>query len=144
MEEFTAVTSEEASEQGQWSYDFSDPDGPQVGTVAIQGNELVATMVDPAVIIAEHTSIGIKMPEELVGPVDIVCVVDRAENGFKDRQFLIFSESGKEDLSIAAFNLKTEMPEGSNIVGWVKMVQIPWLPGMKPTKTGILEVDEYF
>lgn len=35
-EEFFAVKSEPSADDGQWSYDFSDPDGPQMGTVAIE------------------------------------------------------------------------------------------------------------
>ena len=52
-----AVSSEEPAEPGQWTYDFSDPDGPQLGTVALEGSNVISTAVDPVVMIAEHTSV---------------------------------------------------------------------------------------
>mmetsp|Transcript_27814 Transcript_27814/g.39123 ORF Transcript_27814/g.39123 Transcript_27814/m.39123 type:complete len:228 (+) Transcript_27814:163-846(+) len=143
-EQFNAVTSEAAAEQGQWSYDFSDPDGPQVGTVALEGNSVVAGCEDPVVIIAEHFAIGVPLPDVLEDPVDIICLVDRANKEFGERNFLVLELPGADELSIGAYASRSQFPEGATILGRVEIVQIPWLPCMKPTKTGIMECDEYF
>lgn len=142
-EEFFAVTSEPAAEEGQWTYDFSDPEGPQLGTVAVEGS-VVSLCEDPAVIIAEHPSMGVELPKELEDPVDLVVVVDRALKNFAERKFLVVDIPGEEGVKIQAFPTKADMPVGTTILGQVELVQIPWLPCMKSTKTGFMEVDEYF
>jgi hypothetical protein len=142
-EEFFAVTSEPPAEQGQWTYDFSDPDGPQLGTVAIDGSNLVADWEDPVAIIAEHTSIGITLPAVIKDPVDLIVLVDRAKPTFAERKFLLIDTPGS-GLTIGAFPSKGDLPESCEILGQVEMVQVPWLPSMASTKTGFLEEDEYY
>mmetsp|Transcript_4203 Transcript_4203/g.8897 ORF Transcript_4203/g.8897 Transcript_4203/m.8897 type:complete len:254 (-) Transcript_4203:450-1211(-) len=141
--EFLSVTSEPSPEQGQWNYDFSDPDGPQVGTVAIAGSPVVHGCDDPAVIVAEHFSIGVQLPPEIEDPVDLIVLADRSL-GFAERAFLVHTVPGSDGLKIAAYGSKGDMPGGSEVLGRVVLVQIPWLPSMKPTKSGFMEVDEYF
>jgi len=142
-EEFFAVTSEDVPEQGQWTYDFSDPDGPQLGTVAIESSNVVACCVDPVAIIAEHTSLGIPLPDAIKDPVDIVVLADRSKNRFEERKFLVLDVPGR-GLQIAGFPSKDKLPEDCEIVGHVVFCQVPWLPSMKKTRTGFLEADEYF
>lgn len=141
-DEYYAVQSEPAAELGQWTYDFSDPDGPQMGTVAIPGSLTVSCCEDPVVIIAEHTSLGVDLPEAVKGAVDLITLVDRAKTTFAERKFLAY-ESGS-GLEIGAFQTKADMPPGCNILGSVELVMIPWLPSMKTTKSGFAEADEYF
>mmetsp|Transcript_20654 Transcript_20654/g.45122 ORF Transcript_20654/g.45122 Transcript_20654/m.45122 type:complete len:225 (-) Transcript_20654:744-1418(-) len=143
VEEFNAVQSEEAPVSGQWTYDFSDPDGPQVGTVAIEGSQVVQGCDDPVAIIAEHPSLGVPLPETLTDPVDLIVLVDRARNTFAERKFLVI-DNPTSGIEIGAFQTKAEIPAGSTILGHVLLVQIPWLPAMKPTKSGFMEEDEYF
>lgn len=143
-EEFYAVTSESSPPPGQWSYDFSDPDGPQLGTVALEGSNLVASCEDPVAIIAEHVALGVELPEAIQEPVDLIVLVDRAKNRFGERRFLVLEIPGETCLTIAAFNDKSDLPAGCQVVGQVDQVQIPWLPSMAPTKTGFLEADEYY
>jgi hypothetical protein len=143
-DEFFAVTSEPAAEVGQWTYDFSDPDGPQVGTVAVDGSFVVHACADPVVIIAEHPSIGVTLPKAIEAPVDLVVLVDRALKTFAERKFLVLEVPGERGLLIRAYPSKSDMPAGATILGQVELVQIPWLPSMKPTKSGFMEVDEYF
>jgi len=142
-EEFFAVTSEPSPEQGQWTYDFSDPDGPQLGTVAIESNNIVACCKDPVAIIAEHISLNVPLPDVIKEPVDIVVLVDRDANTFAERKFLVLDVPGK-GVSIGAFASKQELPQECQILGQVILCTVPWLPSMKPTKTGFLEADEYF
>lgn len=142
-EDFFAVTSEPVAEMGQWTYDFSDPDGPQLGTVAIESSNVVACCEDPVVLIAEHTSIGVPLPAVIKEPVDIVVLVDRAANTFAERKFLVLDVPGR-GVTIAAFPSRPDLPKDCEILGQVILCQVPWLPSMKPTKTGFLEADEYF
>jgi hypothetical protein len=145
-DELQAVSSVNFPEQGQWNYDFSDPEGPQLGTVSIPGAPVVYNCVDPVVVISEHTKLGVELPKSITEPVDLICLVDRSRNYFEERQFLLLDVPGNVDgsLLIAAFSAKKDIPEGSTIVGHVVQVQIPWLPAMKSTKTGFMEEDEYF
>lgn len=142
-EEFSAVTSEPAAEYGQWTYDFSDPDGPQLGTVALDGSNIVAACDDPVVVIAEHTSLNLPLPKEITEPVDLVVLVDRAKSSFAERKFLVLDAPGV-GITIEAFQTKDEIPSGAQILGQVEMVQVPWLPCMAATKSGFLEQDEYY
>jgi hypothetical protein len=98
---------------------------------------------DPVVIIAEHTSLGLPLPSELKDPVDLIVLVDRSKPTFEERKFLVLDTPGV-GLTIEAFSAKSDLPGGSDILGQVLMVQVPWLPCMVPTKTGFLEADEYF
>jgi hypothetical protein len=76
--------------------------------------------------------------------VDLVVLVDRAFTTFAERKFLVLQLPGDEELKIGAFATKQELPEGAEILGHVVLCQIPWLPSMKPTKSGFLEADEYY
>ncbi len=138
-----AVTSSPAAEIGQWTYDFSDPNGPQLGTVAIPGGPKVHQCIDPVAIIAEHFSFGVPLPDVVKDPVDLVVLVDRSQRHFAERRFLVLDVPGST-LAIAAFNTKAEVPSGCEILGHVDIVLVPWLPSMKSNKSGIAEVDEYF
>lgn len=142
-EDYMGVTSEPTADLGQWTYDFSDPDGPQMGTVAIDGGEVVGGCEDPVVIIAEHFAMGVELPKAITEPVDLVVLVDRSKTGFAERKFLVV-ETPTEGIVIRAYATKGEIPQNSQILGEVVLVQIPWLPSMKPTKTGFMEADEYF
>ncbi len=142
-EELNAVTSEPPAEMGQWGYDFSDPDGPQMGTVAVRGCEIISTCTDPVAVICEHFSLGVPLPETLKEPVDLLAVVDRSKNRYAERKFLVVDLPG-EGLVIRAFATKAELPESATILGEVVFVQIPWLPCMKKKKSGFMEEDELF
>ena len=141
-EAFLATTSEDAAEIGQWAYDFSDPDGPQLGTVAVPGSEIVTYCEDPVVLICENESIGVPIinGDELKEPVDICMLVDRAQ-GFAERKFLVLEIPGQEELKIGAFATKAEMPSDYNVVGRCVLTLIPFLPCMETKKTGFMEED---
>ena len=139
------MSSEPAAELGQWAYDFSDPNGPQLGTVALPGMTSVYETEDPVVIIAEHYALGVKLPKELVDPVDLIVLCDRSKKFFAERRFLILELEGSQgELTIAAFGSKGEMPANAQILGQVTLVQIPWLPSMQKKKSGFMEEDELF
>jgi hypothetical protein len=144
-----AVSSDPSAILGQWNYDFSDPDGPQMGTVALPGMTSVYETEDPVVIIADHISLGVTLPPAITEPVDLIVLCDRARTYFAERRFLVLelqqdtaTTSGM--ITIAAFGSKEEMPMNANIVGHVTLVQIPWLPNMQKKKSGFMEEDELF
>lgn len=141
--EFFAALSEPAPPKGQWAYDFSVPDGLQLGTVAIEGSEIVHAMEDPIVIIAEHTSLGLPLPETIKDAVDLLVLVDRSKTNFVERKFLVVDDP-RTGIAIGSYHLKSDMPSDSKILGQVELVQVPWLPAMSPSKTGFMESDEYF
>lgn len=144
IQDYYAVKSEPTAEFGQWGYDFSDPDGPQLGTVAIDGSSTVAECEDAVAIIAEHTSLKVPLPPAIKGPVDLIVLADRAQTGFSERKFLVLEDTTTNELKIGAYETKADMPNDMKIIGRLVLVQIPWLPEMKPSKTGFLEADEYF
>lgn len=141
-EALLATTSEPAAEIGQWAYDFSDPNGPQLGTVAVPGGEIVTYCEDPVVVICEHESIGVVIPngEELTEPVDICVLVDRAE-GFAERKFLVLEIPGQEEVKIGAYASKADMPPGYKVLGRVVLTLLPHLPCMETKKSGFMEED---
>ena len=114
-----------------------------MGTVALPGSNVVATCEDPVVIIAEHDSLGVELPPAITNPVDLIVLADRAQQSFAERRFLVL-DTLEEGIKIAAFETKADLPAGSQILGQVVLVQIPWLSCMKPTKSGFMEADEYF
>ena len=145
VETYLALSSEPSAEMGQWSYDFSDPDGPQMGTVALPGMKSVYETEDPVVIIADHVSLGVTLPPAVTEPVDLVVLCDRARTNFAERRFLVLElESTPGELTIAAYGSKAEMPANAKIHGHVTLVQIPWLPNMTKKKSGFMEDDELF
>jgi len=139
-EAFMAVQSEEGASPGQWMYDFSDPDGPQMGTVAIEGSNDVIKCEDPVVIMAEHTSLNISLPDQISNTVDVLVLVDRAVKTFAERRFFVTDVGG--ETKIGAYETKSDV-EGE-ILGQVILVQIPWLSAMGKKKTGFMEEEEYF
>lgn len=111
--------------------------------MAIEGDIVVAAAEDPVAIIAEHTALNVPLPEVIKDPVDLIVLVDRAQNRFAERKFLVVDVPGV-GITIAAYPTKADLPPNGEILGRVVLCQVPWLPSMKPTKSGFMEVDEYF
>ncbi|GKY93976.1 hypothetical protein MPSEU_000364500 [Mayamaea pseudoterrestris] len=132
--------SEPSPDQGQWSYDFCT--SLQVGKVAVEGSQIVHAVQDPVIVIAEHSSLNIPLPKELTS-VDLIVLVDRSNRRFGERKFLL-TYTATDGVVIGAYNTKADLPPDCEILGQVAMVQVPWLPAMQPTKSGFMEVDEYF
>jgi hypothetical protein len=145
IETYLALSSEPSAILGQWNYDFSDPNGPQMGTVALPGMTSVYETEDPVVIIADHTSLGVQLPPAITEAVDLIVLCDRARTNFAERRFLVLElEESPGVITIAAFGSRGEMPANARIFGHVTLVQIPWLPNMQKKKSGFMEEDELF
>lgn len=110
----------------------------------MDGSNVVGACEDPVAIIAEHTSLGVPLPKSIKEAVDLILLVDRDANRFSERSFLVLQLPGTAELTIGAYEHKADLPDNCEILGQVRLCQIPWLPSMKKTKTGFLEVDEYF
>jgi len=144
-ETYLSLTSDPSAELGQWNYDFSDPNGPQMGTVALPGGTSVYETEDPVVLIADHFELGVQLPPQLTDPVELVVLCDRAKTRFAERRFLVLElEDSPGLITIAAFESKVDMPANAKILGRVTLVQIPWLPSMTKKASGFSEEDELF
>lgn len=64
VEQILAPKTTPAPTQGQWAYEFTDPDGSQLGTVALPGSDLLALAVDPVILISKSTDLNILVKEE--------------------------------------------------------------------------------
>eukprot|EP00571_Detonula_confervacea_P010302 CAMPEP_0172300662 /NCGR_PEP_ID=MMETSP1058-20130122/2687_1 /TAXON_ID=83371 /ORGANISM="Detonula confervacea, Strain CCMP 353" /LENGTH=230 /DNA_ID=CAMNT_0013010493 /DNA_START=69 /DNA_END=761 /DNA_ORIENTATION=- len=145
VETYLALSSDPSADLGQWSYDFTDPNGPQMGTVALPGMTSVYESDDPVVIIADHISMGVQLTEAITEPVDLIVLCDRSRTNFAERKFLVLElEDSPGVITISAFASKEEMPANPKILGHVMLVQIPWLPSMQKKKSGFMEEDECF
>mmetsp|Transcript_22586 Transcript_22586/g.47113 ORF Transcript_22586/g.47113 Transcript_22586/m.47113 type:complete len:237 (+) Transcript_22586:229-939(+) len=144
-ETYLALTSEPSPEMGQWTYDFSDPDGPQMGTVALPGMTSVYETEDPVAIIADHVEFNVQLPPTITDRVDLVVLCDRARTHFSERKFLVMElEESPGVITIGAFESKGQMPENTKILGQVTLVQIPWLPSMQKKTSGFAEEDQLY
>eukprot|EP00640_Fibrocapsa_japonica_P006508 CAMPEP_0113943122 /NCGR_PEP_ID=MMETSP1339-20121228/19190_1 /TAXON_ID=94617 /ORGANISM="Fibrocapsa japonica" /LENGTH=183 /DNA_ID=CAMNT_0000947899 /DNA_START=201 /DNA_END=752 /DNA_ORIENTATION=- /assembly_acc=CAM_ASM_000762 len=135
-EDVMAPQSSPAPPSGTWQYDFSDPDGPQMGTVAIEGSDLVESLEDPVAIVCPNTHLGVPLPQDETA--ELLVIVDRAETEFSQYKFFCFA---KPDGTIE-FRWHEALPEGYSILGKVMLVQSPFLPSMASAKTGYLEADD--
>jgi hypothetical protein len=84
----------------------------------------------------------------LLAITDAVDLIVRSRSShtptFAERKFLSCIALDNGLVKIGAFHTKADLPAKSKILGQVLLVQIPWLPAMKATKTGFMEEDEYF
>jgi hypothetical protein len=134
-EQLYAPASTPAAPAGRWTYDFSDPEGPQLGTVAIPGSDVVAAAIDPVVMIATNTELGISVPEE----VEVLVVVDRGDRDFNPENFYVF-RTPENRLTVQWTDGAFE--PGYDILGKVVVCVAPYVASMAAAATGFLEADE--
>lgn len=85
-----------APPQGYWAYDFSDPNGPQMGLVALPGSNRLAACVDPVVVITPSSALGYKGNED----TEMMVVIDRGDiTKLTESEFFVFRNSD-DSLSI--------------------------------------------
>lgn len=126
-----APSSSPAAPAGMWTYDFSDPEGPQLGTVALPGSDVITDCVDPVALITKNTVLGVPAVEE----VEMLVVIDRADTSFNSEDFFIFRTP--DDRLVIQWS--DEMPEGHVVMGRVAICAYPWTPAMQKKSTGFLE-----
>ena len=73
---------------GQIAFDFSDPNGPQLGTVAVPGSDVITFADDPVALVVHNSQLGIKM----IAPdgAECVAIVDRMDLKFNPDYFYAF------------------------------------------------------
>ncbi|CBJ33398.1 conserved unknown protein [Ectocarpus siliculosus] len=109
-----------APEMGMWQYDFSDPEGPQLGTVAVPGGEQVFNMKEPVAIVCPNDDLNIQMPND-----------EKTEMNreFEFGKFFLW-DTPSEGLVVRYF--EGEPTPGFACVGRVGIVLAPFLPSMTP------------
>lgn len=121
--------------KGSWTYDFSTPDGPQLGTVALPPSDHMTACVDPVAIISTNAALGIT---NLIVDVEVVLVIDRGNKAFKAETFFAWKSPANEVI----IRWSDKMLPGHEIIGKVVMCTVPWVEGMRGKKSGFIEDDE--
>lgn len=133
FEEIMAPFSAEAPKEGNWFYDFSDPDSPQLGTFACPPSRNIHEAADPVGLIATNTQLNINL--SISDEVECVVVVDRGDFRFDPDAFFAF-RSPINTVEIGSCN---KIPQGFEIIGRVVMTTVPFHTGMARKPTGFLE-----
>jgi len=135
VEQVLAPYSSPGAPVGQWTYEFTDPDGSQLGTVALPGSTVITDAIDPVVLIAKNTILNVKCVDE----VEMIVVVDRGDTQFFSGEFFLFHDPRGQQLTIEWFEKK---PTHLQIVGRILQCAMPMTEAMRPVKTGFLEEDD--
>ncbi|CAN0045854.1 unnamed protein product, partial [Heterosigma akashiwo] len=136
-EDLNAPQSSPPAERGMWQYDFTDPEGPQMGTVALPPSDLVDFMVDPVCVVADNLSLGIQLNDE---QTEVLVTIDRALREHQPNKFFAW-QTPDNQVVIRWFE---EVPAGHECLGQVMLTTIPHLEYMGSSKSGFMEADEDF
>jgi hypothetical protein len=131
VEQLFAPVSPQGASAGAWSYDFGDPDGPQLGSVALPGSGVITACIDPVVVIAKNSDLGVAAVEE----VEMIVVIDRGDRDFVTGKFYIFL-TPEQTLDIRWMET---LEEGYTVLGRVALCAMPFTESMRPKATGFLE-----
>ncbi|CAM9406045.1 unnamed protein product [Scytosiphon promiscuus] len=135
VEDVMAVGFTPAAEMGMWQYDFSDPGGPQLGSVAVPGGEQVFNMKEPVAIVCPNEDLNIQMPND--EQTEMLLVVDRANREYEYGKFFLWNTAA--GLLVRYFEGEPD-PE-YECVGRVGLVLAPFLPSMRKKSSGFEEED---
>ena len=135
IEQVLAPYSSPGAPPGQWTYEFTDPDGSQLGTVALPGSPLITDAIDPVVLVTKNTILNVQCKEE----VEMLVVVDRGDTQFFSGEFFLFHDPRSQQLTIEWFDKR---PAHLQIVGLIVQCALPMTETMWPVKTGFLEDDD--
>jgi hypothetical protein len=130
-EQLMSPSSYPAAAPGQWMYDFSDADGPQLGTVALPGSDTVTEAVDPVAVIAPSSTIGVKFPEV----EEMVVVIDRGNTDYNDDNFFAYKTPDNK----VSIEWNDDPDEDWDILGKVVLCMAPFNPKYVKPKSGFLE-----
>lgn len=133
FEQIMLPFSAEAPKVGNWFYDFSDPDGPQLGTFACPPSRNIHEAADPVGLIATNTQLNINL--SINDEVECVVVIDRGDFKFDPDVFFAF-KTPIDTIEIGSCN---KVPNDYEIIGRVVMTTVPFHPGMQRKPTGFLE-----
>jgi len=137
-DELMAPQSAPAARHGMWQFDFSDPDGPQMGTVALGPNNAVHLAKDPVVLVTQSAELGLSLSNDV--ETEVLVMLDRGETDFESDKFL--AVAGPDgSVTIRWYDA---LPDGYSILGRVVYVTIPYLSSMATAKSGFAEDDDGF
>jgi len=131
VEDLVLPISPPSSPPGKWTFDFPDPMGPQLGTVAIPGSETLYDCIDPVVVITTSTTLGMTT---VLGSEEVLVVVDREDREFSPNQFFLFRAP---DGTVQLGNL-ADLEAGFEVLARVALCILPFTEDMKKS-TGFLE-----
>jgi hypothetical protein len=138
VDEIMAPQSSPAAPLGMWQFDFSDPSGPQMGTVALSPNNAVQLCEDPVIVVSQSSVLGLSLSQNV--DAEVLVLLDRAEREFvQDKFFAVAAPDGN-----IAIRWYDSLPAGHKVVAKVVMVTIPYLPAMNKKKSGFMEEDDGF
>ena len=126
-------------ELGNWQYDFADPDGPQMGTVALPPSDLVNLCESPVVLITTHQSLGFDAPGD-DNELEVLLLVDRADVEHNEDKFYVFEQSPGGELVVRWH--PSPLPEGWSVVGRLVTVTLPFVRKAMQVQGGWLELDD--
>ena len=115
-------------------YDFSDPNGPQLGTVALPPSDVVTKAIDPVALISTCAALGLKVIDDL----ETVVVIDRGDRLFSQGKFYAFRTP--ENNVLVQWSDRVE--PGFEVLGKVILCTVPWAEGLRSPKSGFVEDDE--
>lgn len=121
---------------GKFLFDFTDPSGPQLGTIAVPGSDVLTFADDPVAIVTHNSHLGIKVPNE--DGAEVVAIVDRMETKFNPDMFYVWS-TPENQVDIGSMD---SMQPGYTILGRIILTMVPYTPGGKPKVTGWAEEEE--
>mmetsp|Transcript_7784 Transcript_7784/g.9725 ORF Transcript_7784/g.9725 Transcript_7784/m.9725 type:complete len:215 (-) Transcript_7784:8-652(-) len=137
-EEVMAPKSYPAAPMGMWQFDFSDPDGPQMGTVALQPSENVQMAEDPVVLVGPSSALGLSLRNNI--ETEVLILIDRADCHFVDNRFFLFA---RQDGS-TVIQWSDSLEPGEVVLGRVILVTVPHVEGMERQNSGFMEEsDDY-
>lgn len=119
-----------------WHFDFSDPEGPQLGTVALAPGNAVHSCGDPVVIVTQSSLLGLSLSNNV--DAEVLVLIDRSDRDFYPEKFYA-AASPDGSVIIRWFD---QLPSGHSVLGRVALVTIPFLPSMQKKKTGFMEEDD--
>ena len=119
---------------GSWTYDFSDPSGPQLGTIALPESDVMTDSIDPVAVITTNTALGIRVVQE----VEVVVVIDRGDRVHRSDLFYAFKTPDNR----VAIQWSDQIEPGYEVLGKVVLCTVPWVIGMKKQASGFLEDED--
>ena len=137
-EELKAPLSSPAAPIGMWQFDFSDPEGPQLGTVVLPPSSAVQMSEDPVVIVAQSADLALSLRNNV--EAEVLVVIDRAARTFENDRFYAFAAPD----GATTIRWFEEIPAGYSIIGKVVIVVVPYLENMKIKSSGFMEDQDDF
>jgi len=133
LDEYYAPKSSKEVSPSMWSYEFPDPDGPQLGSVSVPGSDVIYDCIDPVALISSTDQLGIKSKD---GPSEVLVIIDREDRDFFVDSFYAVENS---DGNIEITSLTDS--EGYNIIGKVVVCFLPTPPAKKQS-SGFMEDED--